>query len=230
MVNDLWGIDTVYKYDKNGNYIGYVKPITEFDDFSDVIDVFKEPPYGEPLTMEDKIEEYNGYVDHGLALGYYTPEGEIMGYIGLLEEVEDEHKEYFHESIDKLNPLYVYGVATKSKFRGHGVATTLINATCNHAINENVDFIYCRINHKDSMSEGIFRNNEYTDLYQNGEVVFQDISNQTFRISEETDPEGNLKRFLLKPTTEYGKEFLTLTGSIPTEGKEMEAEKVLVLK
>ena len=30
MMNDLWGIDTVYKYDKNGNYIGYVKPITEF--------------------------------------------------------------------------------------------------------------------------------------------------------------------------------------------------------
>jgi len=229
-MNDLWGIDTVYEYDKNGNYIGYVKPITEFDDFSDVIDVFKEPPYGEPLTLEDKIEEYNGYIDHGLALGYYTPEGEIMGYIGLLEEVEDEHKEYFHESIDKLNPLYVYGVATKSKFRGHGVATTLINATCNHAVNENVDFIYCRINHKDSMSEGIFRNNEYTDLYQNGEIVFQDISDQAFRISEETDPEGNLKRFLIIPVTEYGKEFLTLTGSIPTQEKEMETEKVLVLK
>lgn len=230
MMNELWNIDTVYKYDENGKYLGYVKPITEFEDFSDVIDVFKEPPYGEPLTMEDKIEEYDGYVNHGLALGYYTPEGEIMGYIGLLEEVEDEHKEYFHESIDSLNPLYVYGVATKSKFRGHGVATTLINTTQAHAKNEETDFIYCRINHKDSMSEGIFRNGGYTDLYQNGEVVFQDISDQAFRISEETDPEGNLKRFLIIPVTEYGKEFLTLTGSIPTQEKEMETEKVLVLK
>ena len=59
MMNELWNIDTVYKYDENGKYLGYVKPITEFEDFSDVIDVFKEPPYGEPLTMEDKIEEYD---------------------------------------------------------------------------------------------------------------------------------------------------------------------------
>lgn len=230
MMNELWGLDTVYKYDENGNCIGYVKPITEFNDFSDVIDVFKEPPYGEPLTMEDKVEEYESYVDHGLALGYYTTDGEIMGYIGLLEEVEDEHKEYFDENIDCLKPLYVYGVATKSKFRGHGVATTLINATYNHALNEDVDFIYCRINHKDSMSEAIFRKGGYGDLYQNGEIVFQDISDQAFRISEDTDPEGNLKRFLVEPITEKASEFLTLTGSIPCVEKEVQKDKVMVLK
>lgn len=230
MMNDLWKMDAVYKYDENGNCMGYVKPITEFEDFSSVIDVFKEPPYGEPLTLEDKVDEYNGYIDHGLALGYYSPQGEIMGYIGLLEEVEAEHQEFFYENVNSLKPLYVYGIATKSQFRGHGIATTLINATYDHALNEDTDFIYCRINHKDSMSEGIFRNNGYSDLYQNGHVVFQDISDQAFRISAETDPEGNLKRFLIMPVTEYGKDLLTLIGSISSEPKTVSKAKVKVLK
>lgn len=209
---------------------GVIKPIINFEEFSDIIDVFKEPPYGEPLTTQDKIEEYESYLNHGLALGYYTLDGEIMGYIGLLDEVENEHKEYFHENIDCLNPLYVYGVATKSKFRGHGIATTLINTTFSYALNKDIDFVYCRINHKDSMSEGIFRNSGYTDLYQGGEIVFQDISNQSFRISEETDPEGNLKRFLVMPVTTQGEEFLTITGSIPQKKATKTKEKVLVLK
>lgn len=203
---------------------GVIKPITEFEEFSDIIEVFTEPPYGEPLTLEDKIEEYNGYVNHGLALGYYNPEGEIMGYIGLMDEVEDEHKEYFDEKIDCLTPLYVYGVATKSEFRGFGIATALIGTTYAHALNNGIDFVYCRINHKDSMSEGIFRKNGYTDLYQNGEIVFQDISDQAFRISDKTDPEGNLKRFLTVPVTENGKEFLVATGSIPGDLDDLTSE------
>lgn len=209
---------------------GVIKPITEFEEFSDIIEVFTEPPYGEPLTLEDKQEEFAGYVNHGLALGYYNHEGEIMGYIGLMDEVEDEHKEYFDKNIDFLKPLYVYGVATKSKFRGHGIATVLIDVINTYAVNADIDFVYCRINHKDSMSEGIFRKNGYTDLYQDGEVVFQDISDQAFRISDKTDPEGNLKRFLLTPITEKGEEFLTLTGSMAGKGSQMEEEKVLVLK
>lgn len=209
---------------------GIIKPITEFEEFSDIINVFTEPPYGEPLTLEDKIEEYNGYVNHGLALGYYNFEGEIMGYIGLMDEVEDEHKEYFDKNIDLLKPLYVYGVATKSNFRGHGIATVLIEIINTYAVNADIDFVYCRINHKDSMSEGIFRKNGYTDLYQEGEIVFQDISDQAFRISDKTDPEGNLKRFLLTPITEKGEEFLTLTGSIPYETKQVSKEKVFIKK
>ena len=209
---------------------GIIKPITEFEEFSDIIEVFTEPPYGEPLTLQDKIEEFNSYVNHGLALGYYNYEGQIMGYIGLLEEVEDEHKQYFDENIDLLKPLYVYGVATKSEFRGHGIATVLIEMINFYAANEGIDFVYCRINHKDSMSEGIFRKNGYTDLYQEGEVVFQDISDQSFRISENTDPEGNIKRFLTIPVTELGKEFLVATGSIPGDLDELSEPNKLVLK
>lgn len=198
---------------------GVIKPIIKFDDFSDIIDVFKEPPYGEPLTLFDKIDEYNGYVYHGLALGYYNNEGEIMGYAGLMDEVEDEHSPYFHEGVKFLTPLYIYGLATKSQFRGHGVCSTLVKTVNELAKKQQTDFIYLRINDSESMSESLCRKQGYGDLYQDGEIVLQDVSDVDGKISENTLPSANLRRFLIMPITDKGEKFLSTTGSIKKTAK-----------
>ena len=59
MQNKLFNMKPIEK--ENGFVI---KPITNFDDFSKVIDVFKEPPFDEPLTLKDKLEEYDEKYGH----------------------------------------------------------------------------------------------------------------------------------------------------------------------
>lgn len=190
---------------------GTIKPITEFDDFSEVIDVFKEPPFGETLTLADKLEEYKGYLEKGLALGYYNNEGKIMGYAGLMEEVEDEHASYFDEQIEKLNPFYIYGLATKSEFRGLGICTILMEVIYDIAKENGTDFIYLRINDEGSMSEHLCRKQGYQDLFQKGEVVIQNVS---FERNNPDLPNEDKRRFLIMPITDKGEKVLTETGSL----------------
>lgn len=218
-------LEVNFKHKDTGEEMkGFIKTISSFEEFSDIINVFKLPPYGEPLTVIDKMEEFEDYLHGGLALACYNEEGQIMGYAGLMNEVEDEHKVYFHEDVTNLNNLYIYGLATHPEYRGFGICSQLVELINASAVPLGMDFIYLRINHKDSMSEGLCRKKGYGDLYQEGKVVFQDISDQAFRLSDQTDPEGNLKRFLIMPVTENGKEFLVATGSIPGDLDDLTSE------
>ena len=232
---DILGVDPIavsFNHKGTNDEIkGFIKTISSFDEFADIINVFKLPPYAEPLTVVDKMEEFEAYINGGLAIACYNDKGQIMGYAGLMNEVEDEHKPYFHEGITNLNNLYIYGLATHPEYRGFGICSELVELINEAATPLGMDFIYLRINHKDSMSEGLCRKKGYGDLYQDGKVVFQDISDQAFRISGATDPEGNLKRFLIMPVTENGKEFLVATGSIPGDLDVLTSEpKKLVLE
>lgn len=205
-----------------------IKPISKYQDFSDIIEVFAEPPYGEPLTEYDKIEEYMGYIMYGGTLGYYNEQGEIMGYIGVMEEIENDHKEYFHESIQDLKPLYIYGVATKKEHRGLGICSKLVELMLEIAKQKGIDFMYARINNVGSMSESIFHKHGFSALYQNGEKVIQDVSAVQDKQSENTLPEANERSFVLIPLTEIGQKALTLTGAIAEE--EPKVEKTYKIK
>lgn len=202
---------------------GIIKPIQNFEDFSSIIDVFKEPPYGEPLTLEDKLEEFSGYLEKGLALGYYSFDGKIMGYAGLMAEVEEEHTPYFSDLIDNLNPLYIYGLATKKQYRNKGICSTLVRVVNDLAEYLGIDFVYLRINDEGSMSENLSRHLGYVDLYKDGVVAVQDVSQHKSKISENTCASANIRRFLIKPTSFSGELFLRDSGSI------LESEESLVL-
>ena len=136
---------------------GYIKPIDKFEDFEKVINVFKEPPFSEPLSLKDKLEEYHGYLKHGLALGYYASNGEIMGYAGVMQEVEEAHKPFFAANIEELNPLYIYGLATRKEYRGkYMVCSSLVQVINDIAIRNQIDFVYLRISATGSKSSSAF--------------------------------------------------------------------------
>lgn len=205
MQNKLFNMKPIEK--ENGFVI---KPITEFEDFSEIIDVFKEKPFSEQLTLKDKLEEFNGYLKNGLALGYYNSNGDIMGYAGLMHEVETEHENYFADEAGSLNPFYIYGLATLKEYRGHGVCTTLMEIIHNIALENGIDFIYLRTNLEGSMSEGLCRKLGYTDMCQNGEKVIQTVTFERGNGKVESDD----RHFLIYPTTQKGKEVLISTGAI----------------
>lgn len=195
---------------------GVIKPIMNFNDFSEIIDIFKEPPFSEPLTDDDKINEYAGYLKNGLALGYYSNEGEIMGYAGIMKEVEDEHAPYFNSGVSSLSPFYIYGLATKAKYRGHGICSTLVNYTEYIAKQIDVDFIYLRINEEGSMSEDLCRKQGFDDLYQDGKKVVQAVE---FERNNPDVPSVDNRCFLIKPITENGNDFITKTASRRNKAK-----------
>ena len=209
MTNKLFQMKPI----KMGNGF-YIKPITDFEDFSKVIDVFKEWPFDEPLTLEDKKEEYNGYLKNGLCLGFYHNTGDIMGLAGLMHEVEEEHEEYFAPQAGKLNPFYIYGLATLPEYRGHGVCTTLMEVIHDIALENNIDFIYLRTQLEGSMSEGLCRKLGYTDMCQNSKKIVQTV---TFERGTTGEIGSDDRQFLIYPISEEGKEILVETGSIVPE-------------
>ena len=205
MQNKLFNMKPI---EKESGFV--IKPITNFDDFSKVIDVFKEPPFDEPLTLKDKLEEYNGYLKNGLALGYYHSNGDLMGLAGLMHEVEEEHESYFADEAGALNPFYIYGLATLKEYRGHGVCTTLMEVIHDIADENNIDFIYLRTNVENSMSEGLCRKLGYTDMCEDGEKIIQTVTFERGNGQVESDD----RHFLIYPTSQKGKEVLTSTGAI----------------
>lgn len=190
---------------------GYIKPINKFEDFEKVINVFKEPPFSEPLSLKDKLKEYEGYLKNGLALGYYTPAGEIMGYAGIMHEVEDIHKPFFNPNIGVLNPFYIYGLATRSEYRGkYMVCSSLVQVINDIAITNGIDFVYLRISATGSKSEHLCQRLGYDNLYQNGCIPIQSCSFVRVDGKMQTDE----RRFLIKPISQKGHIFLFETGSI----------------
>lgn len=197
-----------------------IKPILDFDCFSDIINVFSEPPFSEPLTLEDKLNEFKGYIKNGLALGYFSPEGDIMGFAGIMKEVEDEHQEYFHEDVLKLNPLYIYGLATKKEYRGKGACSNLVETVINMSKDLNFDYIYMRISAVGSMSEGLCRDRNFTDLLCNGKKIIQSVE---FERNDPTLPNVDERSFLVLPITELGYSALA-------EHKAIEKQKTYIKK
>ncbi len=190
---------------------GYIKPIDKFEDFEKVINVFKEPPFSEPLSLKDKLEEYNEYLKHGLALGYYTSSGEIMGYAGIMQGVKKDHMPFFDSNIKKLNSFYIYGLATRKEYRGkYMVCSSLVQIINKIATNNQIDFIYLRISATGSKSEHLCIRLGYDNLYKNGNIPIQSCSFIRIDGKMQTDK----RRFLIMPTSQKGHIFLFETGTI----------------
>ncbi len=149
-----------------------VKKIEMYKDFKKIIQVFKEPPFSEILTERDMMEEFESYLTNGVSYGYYYND-QILGFIGILKGIQEEHPIKFYNS-DEV--LYINGIAVLNEYRKYGIATKLMN----HTISE-IDFykfcaIYLRTNYIGSKLENIALKSGFEKVTENGKVVTQDVT------------------------------------------------------
>lgn len=157
---------------KNGKYC-LVKTINEFSEFNDVIRVFSQPPYNEILSETDCLNEFNSYVDNGFMVGVYVND-KIAGINCILNDVPVQYSIGFS---DNKRVAYYSGLAVKNEYRRLGLGKLLVSKT-DEFINkqEKYDYSFARILCVGSMSEGIFKLNNFVDAYDNGELIIDEVS------------------------------------------------------
>jgi len=157
--------------DKKKNIV--IKTITNFEDFEKGITVFRNAPYHEILSKSDMEEEYNGYVENGIALGCYV-DSEIAGLNCIAYDADSKHSVMFNK---EARIAYYAGLAVRSDFRGLGLGKLLVSETDKFLQDLKMfDYSYARILTKGSMSEGIFKRNGFRDIYDEfGELIVDDV-------------------------------------------------------
>lgn len=205
---------------KENNYI--IEPIDNINDFKEVVNIFSEPPFYEPLTEEDIKTEFNLLKD-GIILGMYTHTKDIMGYISAIPKIEEKHKMFFKEDIHKLKNLYIYGMATKKEYRGRGICTTLIKTIINE-YGSFYDIIYMRVINEGSMSTNLALKCNFKPLLNNGTLALQSV---VFKRNNPNIKDEDIRSFLIYPTNSLSQDLLIKNNMIHDEKNEK--QKTLVL-
>lgn len=157
--------------DKEKNII--IKTITNFEDFEKGITVFRNAPYHEILSKKDMEEEYNTYVENGIALGCYVDD-KIAGLNCIVYDADPNHSVMF----DKDSRIAYYsGLAVRGDFRGLGLGKLMVYETDKFLQDLKMfDYSYARILTKGSMSEGIFKRYGFNDIYDEfGKLIVDDV-------------------------------------------------------
>lgn len=150
-----------------------IKTITNFEDFEKGITVFRNAPYYEILSKSDMEEEYNTYVENGIALGCFV-DGNIAGLNCIVYEADPKHSLMFDKD---ARVAYYSGLAVRTNFRGLGLGKLLVSETDKFLQDLKMfDYSYARILTKGSMSEGIFKRNGFRDIYDEfGDLIVDDV-------------------------------------------------------
>ena len=150
-----------------------IRTITNFEDFEKGITVFRNAPYYEILSVSDMEEEYNTYVENGIALGCYV-DNEIAGLNCIVHEADPKHSVMFDKD---ARVAYYSGLAVRTNFRGLGLGKLLVSETDKFLQDLKMfDYSYARILTKGSMSEGIFKRNGFRDIYDEfGDLIVDDV-------------------------------------------------------
>jgi len=174
-----------------------IKIINELKDLKQVVKVFQDPPFSEPLTEKDILEEFTSYQNHGVAYGYYD-EDEILGYIGILKGIQHNHPIY-HTPSHRV--LYINGIATLRTKRKHGVGSSLLNYAITSIDPELYNLIYLRTNAEGSMLNNIAYANGFKDLTSQGKLVTQEVTFERINGEIGTDQ----RKFMIKSLTKGNK-------------------------
>ena len=184
-------------YDKKNNQI-IVKEVNKLNEFCDVITVFKSKPYNEILTKEDIEEEYQLYMSNGIIIGCYI-NGEIAGLNCIYDGAEKKHSIVFNDK-DKI--AYYSGFAVKPLFRGLGVGKLLIYQTDKYLQNLKLyDYSYARILLEGSMSEGIFKKNDFQDAYYNDKLIVDEVK---YKRNDPTVSDTDKRKYMVKTMSKKG--------------------------
>lgn len=157
--------------DKEKNIV--IKTITNFEDFEKGITVFRNAPYHEILSKSDMEEEYNTYVENGIALGCFV-DGNIAGLNCIVHEADPKHSVMFDKD---ARVAYYSGLAVRCGFRGLGLGKLMVRETDKFLQDLKMfDYSYARILTKGSMSEGIFKRYGFRDIYDEfGDLIVDDV-------------------------------------------------------
>lgn len=149
-----------------------IKGVDNFEDFKKVIKVFSDAPYNEILTLEDCINEYYSYEKNGFVVGAYV-DGNIAGINCILNDVPEDYSIKFH---NKKRIAYYSGLAVKSDYRKLGLGKLLVSTTDKYLQElDKYDYSFARIRCVGSMSEGIFKINDFHDAYEHGVLITDDV-------------------------------------------------------
>ncbi len=150
-----------------------IKKPDNFENFKDVLCVFRNDPYNEILTDEDCKREYDLYSSNGYIFGCYL-DGKIAGINCILNDVPDDYSIRF-EDADKV--AYYSGLAVKDGYRGLGIGKLLVSKTQKYLEESGkYDYAFARILCEGSMSEGIFKLYGFSDAYFDHELITDDVS------------------------------------------------------
>lgn len=165
--------ELIYKEKNINGEVVLIKTLESFEDFKDGIRIFCAPPYNEILTDKDCEDEYLSYVENGIVFGCYVDQ-KLAGLNCILNEV---HKDYSISFYDNSKIAYYSGLAVKPQFRRQGLGKLLVANTEFYLEKLNkYDYTFARILCEGSMSEGIFKQNDFKDAYYNGELIVDDVT------------------------------------------------------
>lgn len=157
---------------KIGKYI-VIKNVDDFDNFKDVLCVFRNYPYNEILSEEDCKFEYDLYKENGYIFGCYL-DGNIAGINCILNDVPSDYSIGFENN---SNVAYYSGLAVKNEYRGLGIGKMLVSKTQDYLERTcKYDYAFARILCEGSMSEGIFSEYGFYDAYYDGQLITDDVS------------------------------------------------------
>lgn len=168
-MKDLVIFDGVLKIGKHV----IIKNVDNFDNFKDVLCVFRNYPYNEILSDEDCKDEYVLYNENGYIFGCYL-DGNITGINCILNDVPKEYSIGFE---DTKKVAYYSGLAVKDKYRNLGIGKMLVSKTQDYLEKcGKYDYAFARILCEGSMSEGIFSKYGFSDAYFDGKIITDDVS------------------------------------------------------
>ncbi len=164
---------TLYSAPDASSNLILVRTLFNYEDFKSGIRVFCAPPYNEQLTEEDCQKEFQTYLDNGIVFGCYV-NGELAGLNCILNDVNDEYSIRFP---DRKKVAYYAGLAVKEPYRRRGLGKILVASTEKYLEDlGELDYSFARILCKGSMSEGIFRQNNFEDAYFDGQLIVDDVT------------------------------------------------------
>ena len=150
-----------------------VREIDNFNDFKEVILVFQDYPYNEILSDKECQLEYDLYMQNGYIFGCYVDDN-IAGINCVLNDVPDDYSIKFY---DNSKIAYYSGLAVKSDYRKLGLGKILVGETQKYLEGtDSYDFTFARILCKNSMSEGIFKQNGFIDAYFDDSLITDEVS------------------------------------------------------
>lgn len=189
--------ETYRYYDKN-HKLRVLKAIRNIDDFKKVITVFRDYPYNEQLTDKDIEVEYNSYQKNGIILGCYL-DGKIAGINCILDGADKNHGIKFYDE-DKI--AYYAGFAVNPEYRGQGIGKLLIYYSDKYLQDLKLyDYSYARILYKGSMSERIFRANNFEDAYYNNNLIIDEVS---YERNNSNNIESDKRKYMVKKLSDRG--------------------------
>jgi GNAT superfamily N-acetyltransferase len=184
--------------DKLGDSV-VIKTVRDRDDFNKALRVFQNPPYNEILSDSECDSEYASYDRNGIVFGAFI-DSKIAGINCILNDVPQEYGIGFY---DKDKVAYYAGLAVLEEYRKRGLGKLLVEKTQNYIEqNKSYDYSFARILCEGSMSEGIFRLNNFIDANDSQNKLI--VDEVMYERNDSSVSKADRRKFMVKTLNKNG--------------------------